>query len=39
MKLFKRMILKRPAEKRLIYFYTIVSMDEQVWLLRDENGI
>ncbi|MCM3212938.1 DUF2750 domain-containing protein [Niallia taxi] len=38
MKLFKRMILKRPAEKRLIYFYTIVSMDEQVWLLRDENG-
>ncbi|TRZ39890.1 DUF2750 domain-containing protein [Niallia circulans] len=38
MKLFKRMMLKRPAEKRLLYFYTIVSMDEQVWLLRDENG-
>ena len=38
MKLFKRFILNRPAEKRLIYFYGVVAMNEQVWLLRDENG-
>jgi hypothetical protein len=38
MKLFKRFILNRPAEKRLAYFYGMVATDEQVWLLRDENG-
>jgi hypothetical protein len=38
MKLIKRFILNRPAEKRLAYFYGMVATDEQVWLLRDENG-
>jgi Protein of unknown function (DUF2750) len=38
MKLIKRFILNRPAEKRLVYFYSMVATDEQVWLLRDENG-
>ncbi|UOE56153.1 DUF2750 domain-containing protein [Bacillus sp. CMF12] len=38
MKLIKRFILNRPAEKRLAYFYGMVTTDEQVWLLRDENG-
>lgn len=38
MKLIKRFILNRPAEKRLAYFYGMVVTDEQVWLLRDKNG-
>jgi Protein of unknown function (DUF2750) len=38
MKLIKRFILNRPAEKRLAYFYGMVATDEQVWLLRDKNG-
>jgi hypothetical protein len=38
MKLIKRFILNRPAEKRLVYFYSMVATDEQVWLLRDEMG-
>ncbi|MBR8643886.1 DUF2750 domain-containing protein [[Brevibacterium] frigoritolerans] len=38
MKLIKRFILNRPAEKRLAYFYGIVATDEQVWLLREKNG-
>ncbi|QFT90617.1 hypothetical protein FIU87_18390 [Bacillus sp. THAF10] len=38
MKLIKRFILNRPPEKRLAYFYGMVATDEQVWLLRDENG-
>jgi len=38
MKLIKRFIFNRPAEKRLAYFYGMVATDEQVWLLRDENG-
>jgi Protein of unknown function (DUF2750) len=38
MKLIKRFILNRPAEKRLAYFYGMVATDEQVWLLRDQNG-
>ncbi|WP_409296602.1 DUF2750 domain-containing protein [Peribacillus sp. SCS-26] len=38
MKFIKQFILKRPAEKRLAYFYSIVVTDEQVWLLRNENG-
>ena len=37
MKLIKRFILNRPAEKRLAYFYGMVATDEQVWLLRDKN--
>ncbi|WP_299093920.1 DUF2750 domain-containing protein [uncultured Metabacillus sp.] len=37
MKLIKRFILNRPAEKRLTYFYAMVATDEQVWLLRNEN--
>lgn len=38
MKLIKQFILKRPAEKRLTYFYAMVVTDEQVWLLRDKNN-
>lgn len=38
MKLIKRFILNRPAEKRLAYFYGMVATDEQVWLLHDESG-
>ncbi|MCL1696765.1 DUF2750 domain-containing protein [Lysinibacillus sp. BPa_S21] len=38
MKLIKRFIFNRPAEKRLAYFYGMVATDEQVWLLREENG-
>jgi len=38
MKLIKRFILNRPAEKRLANFYAMVATDEQVWLLHDENG-
>lgn len=38
MKLIKRFILSRSAEKRLTYFYGMVATDEQVWLLRDNNG-
>ncbi|MFC7783316.1 DUF2750 domain-containing protein [Rossellomorea sp. GCM10028870] len=38
MKIIKRFILNRPAEKRLAYFYGMIATDEQVWLLQDENG-
>ncbi|WP_226535881.1 DUF2750 domain-containing protein [Fictibacillus halophilus] len=38
MKLIKRFMLNRTAEKRLAYFYGMVATDEQVWLLRDKNG-
>ncbi|MBY6054756.1 DUF2750 domain-containing protein [Cytobacillus firmus] len=38
MRLIKQIILKRSAEKRLAYFYGMVTTDEQVWLLRDDNG-
>ena len=38
MRLLKKLILKRPAEKRLIYFYAMVATDEQVWLLRDRSN-
>ncbi|GIN86994.1 hypothetical protein J6TS2_33800 [Heyndrickxia sporothermodurans] len=38
MKLIKRFILNRSAEKRLAYFYGMVATDEQVWLLRNKNG-
>ncbi|WP_075617955.1 DUF2750 domain-containing protein [Paenisporosarcina indica] len=38
MKLIKRLILNRPAEKRLVYFYAMVANDEQVWLLRDKKS-
>lgn len=38
MKFIKRFILNRPAEKRLAYFYGMIATDEQVWLLKDENG-
>ncbi|MFF3099767.1 DUF2750 domain-containing protein [Viridibacillus arvi] len=37
MKLIKRFILNRSAEKRHAYFYGMVATDEQVWLLRDKN--
>ena len=36
MKLIKQFIAKRPAEKRLTYFYAMAATDEQVWLLRDQ---
>ena len=38
MKLIKQFILKRPAEKRLTYFYAMVATDEQVWLLRNKTN-
>jgi hypothetical protein len=38
MNLMRRFILSRPAEKRLVYFYRMVTVDEQVWLLRDRAG-
>lgn len=38
MKFIKRIILNRPAEKRLVYFYSMVVTDEQVWLLQDMNS-
>lgn len=38
MKFIKRFMLNQPAEKRLVYFYSMVATDEQVWLLQDENG-
>lgn len=36
MKLIKRFILNRPAEKRLAYFYGMVATSEQLWLLHDD---
>lgn len=38
MKLIKKLILKRSAEKQLVIFYSMVVTDEQVWLLQDDNG-
>lgn len=38
MKLMQRFILSRSAEKRLVYFYGMVTVDEHVWLLRDKAG-
>ena len=33
-----RFIISRSAEKRLFYFYEMVSMDKHVWLLRNRVG-
>lgn len=38
MSLINRFIMNKPAEKRIAYFYGMVTVDEQVWLLRDRTG-
>lgn len=38
MKFIKKIMLNRPAEKRLVYFYSMVATDEQVWLLENKHG-
>ena len=36
--LMNRFIISRSAEKRLFYFYEMVSMDKHLWLLRNRVG-
>lgn len=38
MNLMNRFIISRPAEKRLAYFYGMVTVEEQVCLLRNRVG-
>ncbi len=38
MKIIRQFISRRPAEKRLTYFYAMVTTDEQVWLLRNQRS-
>ena len=38
MKIIRQFISRRPAGKRLTYFYAMVATDEQVWLLREKGS-